>query len=91
MKRPLLAIAVAAVALAACTKNDVVISDADPMIEFDAPFVGKSVIKSTDDTKINDVILKKGRIIKPEDIGYISSIGMPISNNDILISSESML
>ena len=38
--------------------------------------VGKSVIKANDDTKINDVILKKGRVIKPQDIGYISSIGI---------------
>ena len=38
--------------------------------------VGKNIIKSIDDTKINDVILKRGKIIKPEDIGYISSVGI---------------
>ncbi|MBQ1857828.1 MAG: hypothetical protein II142_06535, partial [Bacteroidales bacterium] len=54
MKRPLLLIAAAAVVLAACTKNDVVISDADPMIEFDAPFVGKSV-KATGDLTTRNI------------------------------------
>ena len=38
--------------------------------------VGKSVIKATDDTKINDVILKKGKLINSQDIGYILSIGI---------------
>ena len=58
MKRPLLLIAAAAVVLAACTKNDVVISDADPMIEFDAPFVGKSVKATGDLTTRNTRIYR---------------------------------
>ena len=54
MKRQLLLIAAAAVVLAACTKNDVVISDADSKIEFDVPFVGKSV-KATGDLNTRNI------------------------------------
>ena len=43
---------------------------------YEAVGVGKSVIKAYDDVKINDVVLKKGRIINSSDIGLISSIGI---------------
>ena len=43
---------------------------------YEAVGVGKSIIKASDDTKINDIILKKGKIINPQDIGYISSVGI---------------
>lgn len=67
---------------------------------YEAVGVGKSIIKEFDDTKINDIILKKGKIINPQDIGYISSVGINkikvykkwnvsiISTGDELISSE---
>ena len=47
----------------------------DQIAVYQAVASGKSIVKKGDDIRKGDIALKRGRIIKPQDIGLLSSIG----------------